>query len=74
MEVLGGSGAGAGAFTELCRGRNRKNSMKRHLGISSELNCSQYHLLLLQPGNKGAPKTMLLPAELFTFCLGFVEG
>lgn len=74
MEVLGGSTAGVGAFTELCRGRNRKDSMKRHLGISSELNCSQYLLLLLQPRNKGAPKTISLPAELFTLRLGFVEG
>lgn len=38
---------------ELCRGRNRKDSRKRYLGISSELNCCQYLFLLLQPGNKG---------------------
>lgn len=50
VEVLEGSGTGMGAFTELCRGRNRKDSMRRHLGILSELNCSQNLLLLLQPG------------------------
>lgn len=74
VEVLGASQAGVGAFPDLCRVRNRKDSIRKHLGILSELNCSQYLLLLLQPGNKSATKTILLPAELFTLCLGFVEG
>lgn len=46
------------------------DSRKRHLGISSELSCSQYLLLLLQLGGKGAPRTTLLLCRtvLFVFC------
>jgi len=43
----------------LGRGKDRKDSRKRRLGIPSELKCSQYRLQLQLRG-KGVPRTTLL--------------
>lgn len=75
--MSGSSGTGAGPLNFawcLGGGRHGRDSRKRYLGISSEFNCSQYLLMLLQVGGKGAPRTTLPLSKTVLFAFWFSGG